>query len=191
MNSYRRTFHQILIFAALFFMVACEKDANEIEYGNPLIYMPQAAIFSGGLNNNYPVPGPNTVQNYRIDSINNKVDIYLGVYRAGLQALEAYSVEVYANNDTLNSLIADSVFANAAPLPESVCSFPSTVSVVDGEREKTFYLTIDKAKLNSEYAELKGKTLVYVVGIKNPTNYELNPNLSSTVILINSVNFIE
>jgi hypothetical protein len=185
MNLYRKTIYQILFIASIFFVVSCEKGANEIEYGFPLVYMPQSTIFSGGLNNDYPVPGPNPVKNYSVDSINKKVNITMGVYRAGTQKLEPFTVEVYANKDTLNSLIANSVYVNSAPLPEDVYSFPATVSVENG-RESTFNLILDKGKLNSNYVGLKGKTLVVAIGIKNPSNYELNKALSTTIVLIDS-----
>jgi hypothetical protein len=185
MNLYRKSIYQILFIASIFFIVSCEKDANEIEYGFPLVYMPQSTIFSGGLNNDYPVPGPNTVKNYSVDSINKKVNITLGVYRAGLQKLEPFTVEVYANKDTLNSLMADSVYVNSAPLPDDVYSFPANVSVESG-RETTFNLTLDKGKLNSNYAALKGKKLVIAIGIKNPSKFELNKALSTTIVLIDS-----
>jgi hypothetical protein len=181
MNFYRRTIYQI---AAVFSIVSCEKDANENEYGFPLVYMPQSTIFSQGLNNDYPVPGPNTVKNYVVN--NNSIDIFMGVYRAGLQKLEPFTVEVYANPDTIKSIIADSIHANSAALPADVYSFPTSVSVESGKREAIFNLTIDKAKLNSNYASLKGKTLMVAIGIKNPTMYELNKALSTTIVLLDS-----
>lgn len=192
MNINRIIFYPILFIAAMFSLISCEKDANEIEYGFPVIYMPQASIFSGGLNNDYPVPGPNSISpNYVVDSVNHNVEITLGVYRAGLQVLEAFSVEVFVNADTLTSIFADSLYANSALLPADLYTFPSTVSVEAGSREAVFKLTLDQAKLNSDYAALKGKKLVVAIGIKNPTKYELNPSLSTTIVLIDSNLFFE
>ncbi|MFA9391582.1 MAG: hypothetical protein ACERKD_17365 [Prolixibacteraceae bacterium] len=186
MNFKRISIYPILIVFTLFYMISCDEDPNDIEYGFPLIYMPQSTMLSGGLNNNYPVPGPNTISpNYSIDS-DNKINVVLGVYRSGLQSLEAYSVDVYSNADTLNYLIDTTLYTNRAILPADVYSIPESIAVVNGERETTFYLVIDKAKLVSNYQSLKGQTLVTAIGIKNPSKYELNKALCTTVVLIDS-----
>jgi hypothetical protein len=190
----KSTFNYIflLIFAmSVVFITSCEKPASEMEYGFPLIYMPQASLITGGLDNNYPVPSADTVSpNYRVDEVSGKIYITLGVYRSGLQELAAFSVDVYSKTDTATTLTSDSIVAYSAVLPSDVYSFPSTVSVEDGKREKTFYLTLDGNKLNTDYPELLGRTLVVAIGLRNPSKYELNQSLAATIILIKSDAFM-
>jgi hypothetical protein len=181
----------LLTLVAIIFISSCEVPDSEIEYGFPLIYMPQASVLSGGLNNNYPVPGGNNrYPNYHLDSISGQIDIVLGVYRAGLQKLEEFSVDIYSNIDTINQIISNNIIANAAILPADLYSFPTNVTVTDGNREMIFYLTVDGAKLNSDYPELAGKTLLVAIAIQNPTKYELNHSLSTTIVRINANSFM-
>jgi hypothetical protein len=178
----------LLIAFSLFFFTACEKSDSEKEWGIAQIYMPQASIQSGGLNNNYVVPyGTNEFdKNYTIDSSGGKNDInvILGVYRSGLQALEAYSVNIVTRPDTVDQLIDNGVIQNAVRLPDNMYSIPSSISVSDGQREATFYLTIDRNKLLADPDTFGGKTLVLAVGISDPSRYDLNISLSTTIVIV-------
>ena len=84
-----RLIHIIACFSVL--MMAAASCEEKMEWGNIYVYMPQASILDGGVTHNYPVPLDNnpTTRNYSIDG-SGKLLVTLGVYRSGLQALEAF-----------------------------------------------------------------------------------------------------
>lgn len=169
-------------------MLSCEKDDNKIEWGFAKIYMPQASILNGGLiNNDYPVPLNNnaSTKNYKLDEANNILSVYLGVYRSGLQKLESYSVHVAADSAATAAYVTGK--SNMAALPSDAYTLPGIVTIPSGERETTFYLTVDLNKLG---ADLSSKSIVLVVGISNPSKYELNESLSKTTVIIDSSFFL-
>jgi hypothetical protein len=179
-----------IIFLTVLILFSCEKSDNQIKWGNSMIYMPQANILDGGFTHNYSVPLNNDSDNYLLDTVKNTINIYLGVYRSGLAALNSYSVKVAADIDTTNQIIADGTIANAVLLPADVYTLPTDVSVPDGQRETTFYLTIDRAKLIANYSSYFDKKLLLTVGISNPSRYTLNQSLSKTTIIIDAANFM-
>ena len=166
-----------------FALSSCEEADSEKEWGIAKVYMPQAAIKSGS-HSNYEVPsGTNEFnKNYFIE--NNEINVVLGVYRSGLQALESFSVEVGVNADTLNQLIADGTLSNTAALPSDAYALPPNLTVPDGAREEIFYLEIDREKLLTDYPSLAGMSLAVAVRIANPTKYELNKSLSTTIVIV-------
>jgi hypothetical protein len=144
---------------------SCEKPDSEIEWGFAKIYMPQA---------NYAPYITTTEQpgaTCRIDQTNNELKIYLGVYRSGLQELKEFSVDVVAEPGQVE---------NAVDLPASVYTLPAQVTCPDGNRDVTFYLKVDLAFLQENI----DTDYTIAVAIQNPTNYELNEDLSTTQILI-------
>ena len=176
-----------LLLAAVF-MFSCEEDDNKKEWGNTKVYMPQAAMLNGGLtNNNYPVPLNNNAatKNYKLDEANKILQVYLGVYRSGLQKLESYSVQVAADNAATASYVAGN--ANRIALPSDAYTLPDNATVPDGERETIFYLTVDLKKLGEDFLS---KNIVLIVGISNPSKYELNESLSKTTVIINGSFFL-
>lgn len=185
-----------ILFNILFFLVSsavltsCGEDDSEKEWGNTLVYMPQAAMLNGGLSNTYPVPFSDHMPtaNYVIDEKTNKLRIVLGVYRSGLQKLESFSVNVKV--DTEATIAAASSTIRGVVLPQELYSLPQEVNVNDGEREKVFYLDIDLEKLTTDYSIYSKNKLVLVVGIGEPSKYELNEKLSKTTIVIDGSTFI-
>ena len=133
-------------------LYACGPDDHEIEWGFAKIYMPQAAILNGGLSNDYPVPLSNnpSTENYTIDSINNILKITLGVYRSGLQPLQAYSVTVAADIEAANTALTN--MSRGVLLPADTYTLPSTVAVSKEERQAIFYLEVDLNKLINDYS---------------------------------------
>ena len=87
--------YNLYIYLSLFTLISflsCEKADSDKEWGIAKIYMPQANY------NPYLVPNAGidlqSDKNYIVDLDNNKVNIFLGVYRSGLQELQSYSVTV-------------------------------------------------------------------------------------------------
>jgi hypothetical protein len=162
-------------------MNSCDKGYNDASFGYNYIYMPQATV-SGGLNLNYLVPAglDSATYNYQIDTINHKVNVYLGVLASGEQANAGFTVNVSANNDTTNQIISGGTFANAVLLPSTMYTLPSTVTVPAGKHSANFLLTIDATALQA-YA---GKTVLLTVQLSNPTRYMLNTVYNKTVVAI-------
>lgn len=174
----------LLTVISMQFIVSCEKNDKDVDWGFPLIYMPQSTLHSGGLNNFYYVPRGATEwnKNYLIED--NNIKVVLGVYRAGLQELNAYSVDVVAEPDKATEQITNGKLTNTVLLPADAFSIPSKVDVPDGQREATFNLTINRDVLLANYPAYVGKRLAIAISLKNPTNYSLNEALSTTIVVV-------
>lgn len=118
---------------------SCQKADSERPWGSAVIYMPQAGYTP------YAVPNGGTAQqsnkNYRIDTQAGKVHIFLGIYRAGLAELQAYTVSVSVGSTPLDGTVL---------LPGRAYTLPSSVSCPDGKRDATFFLTVDIAYLKAK-----------------------------------------
>jgi|GEM_PF-1097632 hypothetical protein len=175
-----------IFFAATILLImtmnSCDKGYNDASFGYNYIYMPQATV-SGGLNLNYLVPAglDSATFNYQVDTINHKINVYLGVSASGEQANAGFTVNVSANNDTTNQIINGGTIANAVLLADSMYTLPSTVTVPAGKHSASFLLSIDSKALEA-YA---GKTVLLTVQLSNPTKYILNTTLDKTVVEIN------
>lgn len=174
----------LLTVISMQFIVSCEENDKDKDWGFPVIYMPQSILHSGGLNNFYYVPYGTTEwkKNYVIEG--NNINVVLGVYRAGLQELTAYSVDIVAEPDKATTQITNGKLTNTVLLPADAFSLPAKVDVPDGQREATFYLTIKRDVLLANYPTYVGKRLAIAVSLKNPTNYSLNEALSTTIIVV-------
>ena len=189
-NLINRVSALCIVSLALLCLGSCGIDDNEKNWGATKIYMPQAAIVNGGMDNFYYVPlSSSPTQNYIIDEETNTLKIALWVYRSGLHELEAYSVKVYVDHDATNQAVSNSLSA-AAVLPANVYSLPEEIHVPQGEREATFFLSIDMDKLIESFENQNPARIVLVVGIKDPSKYELNEALSKTTIMISGPTFL-
>lgn len=168
-------------------IISCEESDSEKEWGIALIYMPQSSLQSGGLDNFYYVPTGSNEWNKNYTINNNNINIVLGVYRSGLQALDGYSVSIVTEPETVNQLITDNTLTNAVLLPDDTYSIPTSITVPSGEREAVFYLTIDRNVLLNNYPSYIDMNLILAVSITNPTKYELNPALSTTIVVVDEI----
>ena len=161
---------------------SCEEKQ---EWGIKKIYMPQAAI-ANNINHEYPVPMTGQQdKNYSVED--GKLNIFLGVYRSGQGDLRAYSVDIYHDAAASSSAAGT---GNRVAVPQNYLTYPSQVSVADGQRQNTFLLSIDLESLKAEHPEYAEKELIVVIGIANPTLYELNEDISKTTIVIDGSVFI-
>lgn len=163
--------------------MGCEKNDSSSAFGVPTIYMPQATV-SGGSNANYPVPSglDSATRNYVDDPKGGVLNVLLGVSRSGKVSNEAFAVNIKVNKDTINQLITTGALdASTILMPDDVYTLPSSVSVPAGSSSEYFSLLLDKGKLKT-YA---GSKLAIAVGLANPTKYQLNPVLSTTIVIIN------
>lgn len=181
-----------LAMAAMAFILAgCEpSDANK-DYGFPKIYIPQATVT--GMDNSYPIPNGPLDQNktYVCNFKDGKLNIALGVVRAGALAEEkAFSVDLKVSEEETAKKIAeyDANDTPAAELPAGVCTIPEKISVKEGENTGTCYVTVDLQSLSSQASTLlvdgKYKLLVLGLEIANPTAYELAETNTSVIIVL-------
>lgn len=166
----------ILISLIALFTTSCVESDNDKEWGIPLIYMPQANYYP------YSIPNDGTDlqlnKNYRIDLEENVLHIFLGVYRSGLQNLEEYSVNVK---------VTDLIESNVTMLPADKFTVSEKITCPAGERDVTFYLSVDLDFIKSHSGTNYGLTIL----ISDPTKYELNEDLSSTYVFINTSDLIK
>ena len=168
--------YMTVVIVSLMAFTSCGEADSEKEWGNPVIYMPQANY------NPYVVPNRGTVAqtnlNYRINEETWTVDIFLGVYRSGLQELKEYSVEVASENVRVDGTTA---------LSAAYYNLPETVTCPSGKRDVTFYLSVDLDYLMSN----SKKNFSLGVFIFSPKGYELNPDLTVTTVVIKTAELLE
>lgn len=170
MKKLKYLFFSLLIMTIISFS-SCEKADSDIDWGIPKIYMPQA--------NYSPYVVPNSGidiqsnKNYKVDLPNSKVLIFLGVYRSGLQELQSYTVSVAPGTTALSGTTL---------LPAANYTMASTVTCLAGQRDVTFYLSVDlnflKANAATNYS--------LPVTISDPSKYELHETLITSNVRINT-----
>jgi hypothetical protein len=176
----------LAIFSGLIITIAsCTKPDSEQDFGTTTIYMPQAVIRSGGVNNQYPVPTgtDSSTWNYKVDRSAGKIEVTLGAALSG-PGSAAFGADVRVDSDTLQKLFASGVFTSATHviMPTSMYTLPARVEGSQGTRTGVFKLSIDhKALKGATYA---GKFLLVAVRLANPTTYPLNVPLSSAIVVI-------
>lgn len=178
----------LIALMAITFQVGCDKIDSEKAFGYSYIFIPQSNV-SGGQNLHYLVPTGNdsNTYNFKVDTLNNKINVMLSVSRSGLEQYKSYSVDISTRADTISELIANgkiNLTASTIPvllLPETDYTLPQKVTVPEGKYQTGFYLSIDKIALKA----YTGKKVALCVAISNPTLYLLNPVNDKVIVLIN------
>jgi hypothetical protein len=173
------------IFTALVLTLwSCEEPVEDQAYGISKIYMPQAGINLGADNNYYNELNPG----------GEDTSIILGIYRSGLAALEEATVDLEIDTDTLEAALAYSetpdgsgdayhYYRNGHLLNPDYYTLPDHITIPDGQREATVELTINKEAIYNDPAWVDD-FFILPVRISNPTRYELNEDLSLTMVII-------
>lgn len=182
-----RIIHFFLCCIILAVLSGCEKEASSMDYGSPLVYMPQSMQSGTDIVYNVPSGLDSATYNYVIDTPDDKLNIVLGVLRSGKAANNAFSVAILTNPDTVTAAIANgSLAGNPDPtdsivlLPSGAYSLPATVSVPAGSNQATFYLSVDIAQLKT-YA---GKKVALAVYLDKLSTYQLSPTNAETIVVI-------
>lgn len=175
----------LLVALGIMGLVSCEKAASELPYGSSVIYMPQAILKSGGVDNSFPVPSgvDSATFNYIIDRPGKKVHVLLGAALSGPES-GAYKVDIQVNNDTIQQLLNTGIYnpGSYMLMPASLYTLPATLDVAEGSRSNAFQLSLDIDQLKQPvYA---GKFLLLAVKIANPSRYTINNQLSTTVVVL-------
>ena len=173
----KRFFIIILSVLSVFLLAAsCEKADGEAEYGNLLVYIPQA-MTNGTIDNIYDVPSGDAEYTYNFRVQEGVVNVFLSVYRSGKIKAREVIVDVIAD---LNSTAAQAEALGAETMPSSLYTLPAKAGVPAGVNSGSFYLAVPKASLMDETHA--GKIYVLCVRIANPSNYELNEDASEVVV---------
>ncbi|WEK38332.1 MAG: DUF1735 domain-containing protein [Candidatus Pseudobacter hemicellulosilyticus] len=187
MNGKKITAVLLTAFAVLLFLSSCEKDDSTKEYGTQLIYMPQSANVSLGLNAIYPVPSSSnnaspTGMNYLVDEATETTNVILGVALSG-SAAGSYSVDITVNNDTIQQLLDNGTLgSNYVAMPASGYTLPARLDVSD-KGHATFYLAVSNSLIvDPAYF---GKHLVVAVQISNATRYSIDREKATTIVDLN------
>lgn len=153
-------------------------------------YMPQAAVFDGGLTNHYPVPMTSgELKNYEVDSVNHILNIYLGVKNSGRSKLRSYQVDVKANIDTTKKILLNGIYPKGVLLPAETYTLPEKVSV-DTPTGSVFLLKTDLNKIAQDYPSYYKSTLILGVTISNPSISTINKKLATTIVAIDGKTFL-
>ena len=182
----------LFAFAVLsaFVLTGCIKADTDLDYGFPLIYMPQATVTQ--INNYYTIPrGPiEEYSTYNCYYENGKLNIVLGVSRAGKIAnTKGFSVTLsVAQAETASAVAAmnEAGGVEAMVLP-NVYTLPSSITVEAGKNSGAVYMSVDMnalAQIDDIVVDNQWKRLVLAVEISNPTEYELSDTNTSVVIII-------
>lgn len=166
----------IMAVSAALLAVSCQKGDGDVDYGNMLVYIPQATV-SGGLDYYYTVPsgGAENTYNFRVDG--DVVNVMLGVARSGKASGEAFSVEVVVDNGLTEKAVEA---LKATPLQGSAYTLPSKVEVEAGRNNASFYLAVKKSEI------VAGTKYVLGVAIENPSSYDLAKSNTEVVVVIDS-----
>ncbi len=155
--------------------VSCQKGDGEADYGNSLIYIPQATV-SAGIDNYYNVPSGGAENTLNFGTTETDVDIYLGVMLSGKKAGSGFSVNIVEDSEA-------SIFAAAAlgatVLPSSAYELPSVVNVASGRNSGTFSLVLHK-----EFVMENDGTCVLALRLADPSAYKLSSKATSVVVVI-------
>ena len=179
----------LAVVAAAMAFSSCEDPALSGIYGDTLVYMPQAA-HNLGIDNNL---------NFKL--VKSKVDenalhqsqTTLGIYRSSTAPKESFSVDLKVDADSLlraQTIAQDpdaeskyNIYKSAVLLDEKYYEpLPEKLTVKNGERQATTQLILKDADLYKDYSI--GQILCLPVRIENPTKYQLNENLSFTMVVI-------
>jgi hypothetical protein len=180
----------LLFIGLTLLLTSCENSDKDIDFGNSLLYMPQAIMQSGGTNANYIVP-------VNLENISDTI-IYVGIYRSGLETLREVSVDLRINKDTLQSAIAIAntsgapqaydIYKTAKLLPANYYKIPDKIGLKTGERESVEQLVLNRKMLSEDgFFQSTGNRYILPVYITNPTRYELNEGLSLTMFVFEFV----
>ena len=105
----------VVLFVALLiigFIVGCEKNDSDNDFGFTYIYMPQS-LSSGGIDSMYLVPSGNGEMTYNFKAEDGKIKIVLGVMLSGKYSSDAdFTVNVKTFNDITDKLIKSGEIKN-------------------------------------------------------------------------------
>lgn len=168
-------------------MVSCYTQRDVDDYISGRIYIYQTAVNAGKVNAFYSVSS-SSGESGRYEIEEDILHIGLEVAHEGEDSFP-YEVEIVS--DELLSESSAASLNEAVVLGTEFYSVPEKVSVPEGRKRTDFSLDVDLSKMNDAYGRNPDKTFVVSLRLQNPTDYELNPDRSAIVVLIDGKSFIE
>lgn len=177
----------LLLFVMVLTFIACEPETpiRDADYPDQVIYLPAAVGGRFEINDiarrigDPPFPG--NPFRYVVDMANREFIVPLGVYRAGIDNIGGFTVNIEVNTDIINDIIAagDTIITL---LPSGQYTMVNSVNMPDGEELAKFDLVIDLDFLRNNYP-----TAVYALGVSiSSPDRETNPDLSTAIVVIHT-----
>lgn len=168
---------------------SCDRGNDGEDYVMGKIFIPQTSVNAGIVSYDYPVPAAADSEqvHHELDESSNTLRVLLGVMHDGLDALP-YDVSV-----TVDGLLSESyasAYTNGVILDRKYYTLPEQVAVPAGAREAGFVLTVDLGKLTEDYSRNVDKKFILGIRISNPSDYEINNDRNSVVVVIDGRTFI-
>ena len=174
----------VAVLPVLFIFCGCEYQAvADATYPDQSIYMP---VSKAGVYTIDNVAAVNAPFRYEMDSVNNKINIPLGIYRSGINNSGDILVDVKINNDTVLKRISEGTLiasdnSKVSILPADKYVMPETVQLADGKQNVIAKLAIDVPFLLSNPDKL------FAVGVTiSSNNVKANSKLNTTIVLIDT-----
>lgn len=184
MNSFFKTARFILAYGGIGLLaVSCRyQEVVEAEYPDQLLYLTTARNGVYTINSlATSSAGTTGAYRYAVKTDEKKLVVPLGVYRGGMARDGAATVEIKANADTVNRLIAANRLPQTLLLPADKYTLPTSVRVEDGQEIATFNLGLDLEHLRAN-ADKR-----FAVGVTIASNdRKTNPLLSTTIVQVDA-----
>lgn len=167
---------------ALISILAVSCKYNEIvdaSYPDQKVYFP-AAREGRFTVNSLAEPG----KPFRYEVNQEKFNIPLSVFRGAVRKSGAISVNIQANNDTINALITDGTLLNTELLPADQYTIPATVQIENGQENVQVAVSINMAYLVANPGKIKALCLKL-----SGSSVSTNPALDKLVLLIDPIIF--
>ena len=188
-HKYRKDSLHVLIplLAMVLTFSACEPETpiRDADYPDQVIYLPAAVggwfVINEIARRIGDPPFPGNPFRYLVDVENLEFIVPLGVYRAGIDNIGGFIVNIQVNNDTINDIIAagDTIITL---LPSNQYTMVNSVNMLDGEELAKFDLVIDLDFLRNNYP-----SAVYALGVSiSSPDRESNPDLSTAIVVIHT-----
>lgn len=164
-------------------LVSCQyQELVEAEYPDQLIYLTTARNGVYTINSlatsNVATTG---AYRYLVKADEKKIIVPLGVFRGGVTRDGAVNVDIRANADTVNRLLAANRLPLTTLLPADKYTLPTTVRLEDGQETASFNLGLDLDYLRAN----PDKKFAVGVSIAS-TERKANPLLNTTVVLVDA-----
>ncbi len=177
----------VIIFAGVLTLTSCEyQSIADADYPEQLIYMPGAVRGIYNIDDvpqpTLAVPTPGEPFKFTVDLTNRIFNIPLAVYRSGVNNDGAFTVNVTANTDTINSLVSSGTLSNTDILTTENYSMVSSVEMNDGEELAKFDLSVNLDYLLANYPD---KIYGLGVGISS-TQRSVNPKYATMIVVVHT-----
>ncbi|MRG45198.1 hypothetical protein GFS24_08730 [Chitinophaga sp. SYP-B3965] len=166
-----------LVCGLLIFASSCKyKEIVEASYPDQKVYFPAAREGRFIINT---VAEPGKPYRYVVDAGTKKFNVPLSVFRGAVNNSGAFSVNIHADNDTINSLITDGTLLNTVLLPADQYIIPASVDMANGAELASFTISI-----NLDYLVANPGTQKAICLRLSGGNITTNPAMDKLIVII-------